>query len=150
MFFQRGNWVGHGHCGLITYIHERFLSKEIAIENVHTFWDYLCVQLSHTSLNSRRYLLCNVYRLPCYLSEDINLFTTEFSNFLCSVKHINTSVLISGDFNINLLLISSNQRFADYFDNVISTGFFPKITLSTRIQENSSTLIDQIWSNNLE
>ena len=38
----------------------------------------------------------------------------------------------------------------DYFDNVISTGFFPKITLPTRIQENSSTLIDQIWSNNLE
>ena len=28
--------------------------------------------------------------------------------------------------------------------------FFPKITLPTRIQENSNTLIDQIWSNNLE
>ena len=24
MFFQRGNRVGHGHCGLVTYIHERF------------------------------------------------------------------------------------------------------------------------------
>ena len=150
MFFQRGNRVGHGHCGLITYIHESFLSKEIAIENVHTSWDYLCVQLSHTSPNSRKYLLCNVYRLPCYLSEDINLFTIEFSNFLRSVKHINSSVFICGDFNINLLLISSNRHFADYFDNVISTGFFPKITLPTRIQENSSTLIDQIWSNNLE
>ena len=150
MFFQRGNRVGHGHCGLITYIHESFLSKEIAIENVHTSWDYLCVQLSHTSPNSRKYLLCNVYRLPCYLSEDIHLFTIEFSNFLRSVKHINSSVFICGDFNINLLLISSNRHFADYFDNVISTGFFPKITLPTRIQENSSTLIDQIWSNNLE
>ena len=112
MFFQRGNRVGHGHCGLITYIHETFLSKEIAIENVHTSWDYLCVQLSHTSSNSRRYLLCNVYRLPCYLSEDINLLTTEFSNFFRSVKHINTSVFICGDFNINLLLISSNRHFA--------------------------------------
>ena len=126
MFFQRGNRVGHGHCGLITYIHESFLSKEIAIENVHTSWDYLCVQLSHTSPNSRKYLLCNVYRLPCYLSEDINLFTIEFSNFLRSVKHINPSVFICGDFNINLLLISSNRHFADYFDNVISTGLFLK------------------------
>ena len=94
MFFQRGNRVGHGHCGPITYIHETFLSKEIAIENVHTSWDYLCVQLSHTSSNSKRYLLCNVYRLPCYLSEDINLFTTQFSNFLRPVKHINTSVFM--------------------------------------------------------
>ena len=25
-FFQRGNRVGHGHCGLITYIHETFLT----------------------------------------------------------------------------------------------------------------------------
>ena len=84
------------------------------------------------------------------LSRDINLFTIEFSNFLRSVKHINPSVSLCGDFNINLLLISSNRHFADYFDNVISTGFFPEITLPTRIQENSSTLIDQIWSNNLE
>ena len=150
MYFQRANRVSHGYCGLITYIHESFLSKEIAIENVHTSWDCLCVQLSHTSPNSRKYLSCNVYRLPCYLSEDINLFTIEFSNFLRSVKYINPSVFICGDFNINLLLISSNRHFADYFDNVISTGFFRKITLPTLIQENSCTLIDQIWSNNLE
>ena len=67
MFFQRGNRVGHGHCGFITDIHESFLSKEIAIENVYTSWDYLCAQLSHTSPNSRKYLLCNVYRLPCVM-----------------------------------------------------------------------------------
>ena len=103
MFFQRGNRVGHGHCGLITYIHETFLSNEIDNENAHTTWDYLCVQLSHTSPNSRRYLSSNVYGLPCYLSENINLFTTEFSTFLRSVIHINTSVFICGDFNISLL-----------------------------------------------
>ena len=34
MFFQRGNRVGHGHCGLIIYIHETFLSQEVIIENV--------------------------------------------------------------------------------------------------------------------
>ena len=63
---------------------------------------------------------------------------------------MNTSVFICTDFNINLPLISSNRHFANYFDNVISTGFFPKITIPMRNQVNSSTLIDQIWSNNLE
>ena len=150
MFFQRGNRVGHGHCGLIIYIHETFLSQEVIIENVNTSWDYLCVQLSHTSPNSKKYLLCNVYRLPCYLVADIDLFTTEFSSFLRSVKHSHSSVFICGDFNINLLSINSNSHFADYFDSVISSGFFPKVTLPTRIQDNSNTLIDQIWSNNLE
>ena len=61
MFFQRGSRVGHGHCGLTIYIHETFLSQEVIIENVNTSSDYLCVQLSHSSPNSKKYLLCNVY-----------------------------------------------------------------------------------------
>ena len=141
------------HCGLIIYIyiHETFLSQEVIIENVNTSWDYLWVQLSHTSPYSKKYLLCNVYRLPCYLVADIDLFTTEFSSFLRSVKHSHSSVFICGEFNINnLLSINSNSHFADYFDSVISSGLFPKITLPTRIQDNSNTLIDQKWSNNLE
>ena len=150
MYFQRGNRVGHGHCGLIVYVHETFLSKEIVIENANTSWDYLCVQLSHNSPNSRKYILCNVYRLPCYLAADIDLFNAEFCSLLRTVKHRNSSVLICGDFNIDLLSVTSNRHVTEYFDNVISSGFFPKITLPTRIQENSNTLIDQIWSNNLE
>ena len=58
--------------------------------------------------------------------------------------------MICGDFNIDLLSVTSNRHVTEYFDNVISSGIFPKITLPTRIQENSNTLIDQIWSNNLE
>ena len=154
MYFQRGNRVGHGHCGLIVYIQETFLSKEIVIENANTSWDYLCVQLSQNSPTSRKYMhvLCDVYRLPCYLAADIDLFNAEFCSLLRTIKHINSFVLICGDFNIHvdLLSVTSNRHVTEYFDNVISSGFFPKITLPTRIQENSNTLIDQIWSNNLE
>ena len=98
MFFQRGNRVGHGYCGLIIYIHEAFLSQEVIIENVNTSWD---------------------------LVADNDLFTTEFSSFLRSVKHSHSSVFICGDFNINLLSINSNSHFADYFDSVISSGLNP-------------------------
>ena len=110
----------------------------------------MCVQLSHNSPNSPKYILCNVYRLPCYLAADRDLFNAEFCSLLRTVKHRNSSVLICGDFNIDLLSVTSNRHVTEYFDNVISSGFFPKITLPTRIQENSNTLIDQIWSNNLE
>ena len=91
MFFQRGNRIDHCHCGLVIYIHETLLSQEVIIENVNTSWDYLCVQLSHSSPNSKKYLLCNVYRLPCHLITDIDLFTTEFSSFLRSVKQSHSS-----------------------------------------------------------
>ena len=72
MYFQRGNRVGHCHCGLIVYIHETFLSKEIVIENANTSWDYLSVQLLHSSTNSQKYIYVTfIYRVPCYLATDI-------------------------------------------------------------------------------
>ena len=35
----------------------------------------------------------------------------------------------------------------DYFDNILSAGYIPTITLPTRLSENS-TLIDNIFTNN--
>ena len=43
-----------------------------------------------------------------------------------------------------------NKHYCDYFDEIISHGFFPKITFPTRISDNSSTLIDNIFTNNIE
>ena len=37
-----------------------------------------------------------------------------------------------------------------FSDNLISVGFFPKITLPTRFTEQSSTLIDNVFSNYIE
>ena len=63
MFFERGTRVGHGHCGLIIYIHETFLSQEVIIENVDTSWDYLSVQISHSFSNSKN--MCYVTSINC-------------------------------------------------------------------------------------
>ena len=100
----------------------------------------------HIVLQTRKiYLLCKVYRLIAQLP-----VTTEVSSFLRYVKHSHSSIFICREFSINLLSINSNSHFADYFDSVIFSRFFPKITLPTRIQNNSNTSIDQIWSNNFE
>ena len=56
---------------------------------------------------------------------------------------------ISGDFNIDLLKIHMNSTFNTFFENVTSQGFYQKITRPTRISENSNTLIDNIFTNNL-
>ena len=37
-----------------------------------------------------------------------------------------------------------------FFDNLITVGFFPKITLSTRFTEQSLSLIDTVFSNNID
>ena len=70
--------------------------------------------------------------------------------FVRMVKQLNLSSYICGDYNIDLLKIKTNKHFNDFFDNFISVGFLPKITLPTRFTEQSSTLIDNVFSNNIE
>ena len=63
----------------------------------------------------------------------------------CYIKLKTSNILhiFFGDFNIDLLKVK-------YFDDIISHGLFPKITLPTRICESSSTLIDNIFTDNID
>ena len=123
------------------------------VDTIHqeaTGWEYLCIELSHHEPHSQKYLLCNEYRNVGQLLYDFTLFLEEFTLFVRMVKQLNRSSYICGDYNFDLLKIKTNKHFNDFFNNLITVGFFPKITLPTRFTEQSSTLIDNIFSNNLE
>ena len=60
---------------------------------------------------------------------------------------MNRSTYICADFNIDLLRIHKKHNYSNIFDTVLSAGFHPKITLSTRITDTSNTLIDNILAN---
>ena len=59
------------------------------------------------------------------------------------------SSYICGDSNINLLKIGIKSHFDTFFENMLSSGFYPEITLPTRICNTSSTIIDNIFSNEI-
>ena len=149
MSYQTKQCCGHG--GLIIYVHTQFTCTRIdTISQAATGWEYMCVELSHQTPRSPKYLVCNVYRKPGELREDFNLFLQEFASFTLRVKRANKSSYICGDYNIDLLKIQRNAHFNEFFDNLISCGFFPKITLPTRIAGQSASLIDNIFSNNID
>ena len=106
--------------------------------------------MSHRTPQSQKYLLCNVYRKPGEIVDKMNAFLAEFSTFLHRVKNLNKLSYICGDYNIDLLKVKINPRFGEFFDNIISSGFFPKITLSTRFSDQSATLIDNVFSTTLK
>ena len=63
------------------------------------------------------------------------------------------SSYICGDININLLKNSTKSLYNTFFKNMLSSGFYPKITLPTRICNTSSAIIEkfkhgikQTWS----
>ena len=78
------------------------------------------------------------------------VFLAEFSTLLQRVKNLNKLSYICEDYNIDLLKVKINPRFGEFFDNIISSGFFPKITLPTRFSDHSATLIDNVFRTNIE
>ena len=71
----------------------------------------------------------------------------EFANSIDSLRGLNRVSYICGDFNINLLEITSNKYANEYFESICLRDFFPRITLPTRIQPPHFNLIDNILTN---
>ena len=55
--------------------------------------------------------------------------------------------MATGDYNVDLLKVNNTQFNDDYFHNILSAGYIPKVTLPTRLSE-SSTLIDNVFTTN--
>ena len=78
------------------------------------------------------------------------MFLEEFTSFLIYIKNQNSPSYLCGDYNIDLLKIKTKNHFNDYFDELVTNGFFLKIILPTRIGDRSSNLIDNIFTNDTE
>lgn len=57
-------------------------------------------------------------------------------------------VFIFGDFNLDLL--KCNENVSDFINLMHSFSLFPSITKPTRVTNNTATLIDHIWSTQIE
>ena len=83
-----------------------------------------------------------MYRAPGGSLDEFNVIFQEF------VSHFDKkSFILCGDFNINLMNNSSHKQTQDFCDTLNGSGLFPLISLPTRVTLNSSTLIDNIFTN---
>ena len=91
--------------------------------------------------------LGNIYRLPKENNNNTNIET--FINELAPVINIfgkeETTNIIVGDFNVDLLKIAGREKYANVFDMFCTNSFLPKITFPTRFAKHSCSLIDQIY-----
>ena len=91
-------------------------------------------------------LIGMIYRPP---NQDVKEFTNCLMNILQSSKHEKKLLYLMGDFNINLLEIEKHVASSEFLESLYSFSLFPLITKPTRITTNSSTLIDNIYFNNI-
>ena len=86
-----------------------------------------------------------VYRHPDQTK--IIEFIEEFSNSLSGLSLKKKVYYILGDFNINLYRDNRINSANLYINSILSHGAIPLITKTTRISNNSSTIIDHIITN---
>ena len=85
-----------------------------------------------------------IYRPP---GGDLTRFRTELARVLGLLR--GTDVYIMGDFNVDLLRLETHGPTSDYMGEFTSAGFYPLISLPTRLTDTTATLIDNIWTNNV-
>ena len=88
-----------------------------------------------------------VYRKP---NSNIDLFLDNYNSLLDMACSSNRNIIVTGDFNINLLNSSENpiDNTAHTFLNInLSYGLKNLINIPTRVTSTSSTLIDHLFCN---
>ena len=99
------------------------------------------------TVGTRKSIFLCVYRPP---SGIFTTFQQVINDILSSVYEQNfEAIYVFGDFNLNLFKCNDNNV-SDYVNLMYSFSLFPFITKPTRITSTSATLIDHMWSTQLE
>ena len=91
-------------------------------------WEFMFLEISGGSL-PQPILLGNGYRPPRNNNDNdsIRRFYTELSSVLNILTKSNLNIIISGDFNINLLEINERECYGEFLDLMITNELFPKL-----------------------
>ena len=89
-----------------------------------------------------------IYRHPSMNpTEFIDIYLSEL---LQKLSRKDKKIMLMGDFNIDLLKYDTNKDSTMFLDIMYTNFLLPYITIPTRVTTHSKTLIDNIFSNNIE
>ena len=104
-------------------------------------WEGQFLEITYQTM-TKTIILGNVYRPHKYINENYQTFIDEFANTSVYLHNNKNEVILARYYNIDLLNINDQPIINGYFDTITSHGFFPKITLPTRLSDHHGTQID--------
>jgi len=133
------------HGGVAVYLHESFAYKFISMKDYPSSFDGIFIEIFNNLNNKEsKLILGNIYRPPRNTKDDIDKFISNLNDTFNDLKYYK-NVTICGDFNLDLLKYKENAAINNYFENIITSSYLPKITLPTRLTHKNGTLIDNIF-----
>lgn len=139
-FCSRKSGAGGGSA---LYIYDKLHQKQLGIPPFTTA-EAVCSEIHITT--NKKIAICQIYRSP---NTDKNLFIQELQNCLIYLNNMHVTALITGDFNFDLFAMESSPTVQLFFHTLLSHGFFPTISRTTRAAHPSYTLLDNIFCNDL-
>ena len=135
--------------GVSIYIKENFIMKERSDFNImEEAVETIFIEIDKESLNTPKNVIVGViYRPP---SQNINRCIDLLSPILDRIKKEDKLCYLLGDYNINMFNIDTHEPTSSFTDLLFSHCFIPLINRPTRITESTATLIDNIFTNNLD
>ena len=131
--------------GTAYFINEKFNiieRKDLVTQND----DFELVWVEIKNKLSKNIVIGCIYRHPRQNFKD---FMQYLEICLITLMKEKKEIYLCGDFNIDLLKIENNLNYQLFYNLLCSFGFLPKIIQPTRVTDHHSTLIDNIFSNNL-
>ena len=112
----------------------------------NNLFESVFIEIQNKMFNTGKNIIVGViYRPP---GTDMDMFDNELSDRLDSIKSENKLCYLLGDYNINILNYESHEPTAYFVNSMYSFGFVPLINRPARITQLSSTIIDNIFTNN--
>jgi hypothetical protein len=122
--------------GLAIYILNTFEIKNIKNYNTFSTWEGLSIDI--TGLNNRTIRLLNIYR-PGRNNNNhayIDRILEDFKRTIKETAKSTKNLIVTGDFNIDLLKINTNEKFQEFYDILTDLNLIPVITFPTRASKN--------------
>jgi len=138
------------HGGVAIYLRDCFSYSVLHVNDNPDIWDGLFVEIDmHSNIphnQSKKVVVGTIYRPPRDNVENYRQFIEDLEELLSNFQRLNCEVILSGDFNIDLLKLHDRSVIHEYFETCVSNGFIPKITMPTRFSHRNGTLIDNIFT----
>ncbi|XP_065671890.1 uncharacterized protein LOC136089738 [Hydra vulgaris] len=115
--------------------------KDLNVNN--TDCEALCVEIINKLANN--FIINAIYRTP---AGSLKTFKTYLRTFLNTKNILQKHVYVVGDINIDLLNHALNSEAKTFIDILLEYNLIPTINKATRVTKKSSTLLDNVITNN--
>ena len=140
---ESGKFCKNG--GLCIWVHESYsFKKREPLCYQGKDWEALFIDIT-ANFMKKPVTVGNIYRPPRNSKPLLGKFQSELNAIIKKMGTPAKYQILAGDFNFNLVNINQGTMVPNFFENLSDQLFSPHITLPTRKDKGSCTLLDHIW-----